>query len=263
VYRTNHLKPRTTDEEAVDDRQRIVPGYNPEAYPATTITVIGAGGLGGQIAWALVRKGLGMLRVFDMDVVSPSNLLRQFFREEDLYKPKAHRLARNLAKEGFMGTTIQGYSLSFQDALTLGIDLTCSLAVVGVDNNPCRVAASRYYRERSIPCIFTAVSEDTIHGYVFVQEAGEDTACFGCQFPKAINDETYPCGTPAVIDILKVVAGIVSYAVDTLLMERPRLWHYKTVHLDGFPGKDWLVSRRLDCPLCGSRFEKPHGAHTP
>jgi molybdopterin/thiamine biosynthesis adenylyltransferase len=249
------------DEEPVDDRQRKVPGYTPEVYANATITLIGAGGLGGQIGQALVRKGVGLLRIVDMDVVSPSNLSRQFFYEQDLNKPKAHRLARNLAKEGFLGTTIHGYALSFQDALSLGIDLTgTTIGVCAVDNNPARIAASRYFRERQIPCIFTAVSEDTMHGYVFLQQPGG--ACFGCQFPKAVNDETYPCGTPAVIDILKVVAGIVSYAIDSLLlMERPRSWVYKTVHLCGFPGKDWLVKKRDDCKLCGllSSNEPPAG----
>jgi hypothetical protein len=59
-----------------------------------------------------------------------------------------------------------------------------------------------------------------------------------------------PC-TPAVKDILKVVAGIVSYAVDTLLMKRLRCWNYKHVYLDGsVPGNDWQVAPRADCQLC-------------
>jgi molybdopterin/thiamine biosynthesis adenylyltransferase len=252
LYRTKHLKPSREGEETVDDRQRKIEGYKPEVYPNTTITLIGAGGLGGEIGMALVRKGIGTLRIFDFDTIALSNLHRQFFYEQDLNKPKAHRLSRNLAREGCLGSTIQGYALSFQDAVQLGVELTCDVAICGVDNNPCRVAVSRYFRERHIPCIFTAVSQDTLHGYCFVQEANPESPCFGCQFPKAVNDETYPCGTPAVIDILKVMGGIVSYAADSILMmQRLRTWNYKHVYLDGtIPGKDWLVPRRPDCPLC-------------
>jgi hypothetical protein len=54
-----------------------------------------------------------------------------------------------------------------------------------------------------------------------------------------------------------VVAGIVSYAIDTILMDRPRTYHYKTIHLDGFPGKDWLVKKRQDCKLCGVTVTEP------
>jgi molybdopterin-synthase adenylyltransferase len=251
VYRTKHLKPSREGEETVDDRQRKIEGYKPEALSQAKIIMIGGGGLGSQIGEAVVRKGVGTLVIFDPDHVELSNLHRQRFFKEDLQKPKAHRLARNLGKEGFLGTTIEGYSLSFQDALALGVDLTCSVAICGVDNNPCRVAVSRYYRERNTPVIYTAVSQDTLHGYIFVQNADPQSPCFICQFPKALNDEKFPCGTPAVIDILKVVAGIVSYCVDTIIMERPRTYHYKTIHLDGFPGKDWIVKKRQDCKLCG------------
>jgi hypothetical protein len=94
-----------------------------------------------------------------------------------------------------------------------------SVAIVGVDNNPGRIAASRFYWKQGVPVIFTAVSREADHGYVFIQKPGE--ACFGCLSPQAVNDETYPCSDrPAVKDILKVVAGIVVYAVDTLLMRR-------------------------------------------
>jgi molybdopterin/thiamine biosynthesis adenylyltransferase len=248
TYRTKQLL-------GVEDRQVILNSFKHEALVAAKILLIGAGGLGGEIGEALVRKGVGYLVVLDFDHVETSNLNRQLFYKNDLGKPKAHRLALNLSKQGFCRTTIQGISLSFQDALTYGIDTSCTLAIVGVDNNPCRVAASTYFRERSTPVIFTAVSVDASHGYAFVQEPGK--ACFACQFPKAVNDETYhPC-SPGIKDILKVVGGIVSYAVDSLLMERLRTWNYKHCYLDGtIPGKDWLVPRRLDCPLCSDGRER-------
>jgi hypothetical protein len=140
----------------------------------------------------------------------------------------------------------------------LGIDLSGSVAVCGIDNNPGRVAASRYFRERAMPVIFTAVSETANNGYVFVQEPGG--ACFGCMFKDAIDDQTYPCGTAAVKDILKVVAGIVVYAVDSLLMPRKRSWNYKDEYLDGsIPGNAWQVEKREDCTLCGSGQEETPG----
>jgi molybdopterin/thiamine biosynthesis adenylyltransferase len=253
-YRTKQLLPRTKGKAAVTDRQEKLPGFNQQALANATVLLIGAGGLGGEIGEALVRKGVGALRILDFDLVEITNLNRQRFTAKDLDKPKAHRLAAHLAKEGFCGTHLQGIALSFQDALTEGIDLTADIAIVGVDNNPCRIAASRYFREQHIPSIFTSVSVDASHGYVFCQEPGK--ACFACQFPKAVGDETYPCATPAVKDILKVVGGIVSYAVDSILMDRLRTWNYKHIYLDGFPGKDWLVPRRQDCKICGEATDE-------
>jgi molybdopterin/thiamine biosynthesis adenylyltransferase len=237
----------------VTSRQEKVPWFTQQALMMAKVILIGAGGLGGEIGEGVVRKGVGTLTILDQDVVEVTNLNRQRFFKADLYKNKAHRLAKNLSKEGFCGTVIQGYGLSLQEAIKRGIDLSGQVVIVGVDNNPTRVLASRFFRQAGIPVIFTAVSADANHGYVFVQEAGEGHACFGCLFPKSVNDETWPCsGTPAVKDILKVVAGIVVYAVDSLLMQRLRVWNYKDCYLDGsIPDNNWQVERRKECQLCG------------
>jgi molybdopterin/thiamine biosynthesis adenylyltransferase len=236
--------------------QEKLKGYSQKATHEADIKVIGGGGLGGEIGEALVRKGVGTLTIFDPDIAEVSNLARQRFFKADLYKSKAVRLARNLAKEGFCDTVIHGIGLAFEDAVARGLDLAASVAVVAVDNNPCREAASRFYQRLGVPVVFAAVSDTADHGYVFVQEPGK--ACWGCMFPDEVNDETYPCpGTPAVKDILKVAAGIAVYAVDTLLpgMARLRVWNYKSIHLCGSaPGRDWRVERREDCNLCGTQM---------
>jgi len=197
--------------------------------------------------------------IFDDDRVELSNLNRQKFYRSDLSKNKAHRLAKNLAKEGFCGSTIHGHALTLQDAALQGVALTCHIAIVGVDNNPARIFASRFFGRQGIPVIFTAVSQTGNNGYVFVQEPGGP--CFGCLFPDSVNDETYPCpGIPAIKDILKIVAGIVLYAVDTLLMDRKRFWNYKDMFLDGsVPDNTWMIVREDICRLCG---EKDDGNYT-
>jgi molybdopterin/thiamine biosynthesis adenylyltransferase len=238
--------------EYVTHRQEKLLHFSQEALQIARVILIGAGGLGGEIGEGLTRKGIGEIVILDNDIVSPSNLNRQKFYKRDLYKNKAIRLARNLAKEGFCATRIQGIALSFQDAVDAGFNLSGNVAICAVDNNPTRVFASLFFSERYIPVIFTAVSAQADHGYVFIQEPGEGKPCFGCLFPKSVNDDTYPCpGTPAVLDILKTVAGIVTYSVDSLIMKRLRTWGYKDVFLDGtIPGADSVIDKREGCKLC-------------
>lgn len=214
--------------------------------------MIGAGGLGGEIGEGLLRKGIRCLKIFDHDAVELSNLNRQKFYEEDLYQNKAIRLAKNLAREAIKSSIIRGYPMRFQTAVKTGIDVSCDVAICGVDNNETRVYVSRHYYQKGIPVVFTAVSEDADHGYVFVQEPGK--ACFGCLFPQAINDNSNECPkTPAVKDILKVVAGIVLYAVDTLIMDRKRNWNYKEVFLASFvPDTAYTIEGKEDCLLCNN-----------
>jgi molybdopterin/thiamine biosynthesis adenylyltransferase len=233
-----------------------VPGFDQAVLTASTIILLGLGGVGSQIALALARKGAGKLVLLDHDIVEPSNLPRQVYYPRDVGKPKAYALAANLAREGFLNQTFSGYYLSFEDAVARGIALSGDIAIVGVDSNPGRIAASTYYREGGVPVIFSAVSRSADHGYVYVQEP--QGPCFGCMFPGSINDTTSPCpGTPAIVDILKVVTGIAVYAVDSLLMPRPRHWNYKAVYLATEGDMTWTVAKRSDCTLCGVRSTQP------
>jgi molybdopterin/thiamine biosynthesis adenylyltransferase len=211
---------------------------------------VGAGGLISHIAPTLTRKGIGRLTILDHDEVEASNLNRQRFYPQDIGRNKAFALVLNLAPECICGTDLRGYGVSFEAAVGRGIDLSCNLAVCGVDNNPARVAASRYFRQLGVPVIFTAVSADGNHGYVFVQEPMGP--CLACLFPDVVDGQTYPCpGTPAIADILQLVGATVVYAIDTCLMTRNRLWNYLRFWLsDGTLDSAQSIPVRVPCPLC-------------
>ena len=56
-----------------------------------------------------------------------------------------------------------------------------------------------------------------------MQEVPFSGPCIACVFPDMVSDDRYPCpGTPAIADILQAVGALVVYAVDSILMERPR-----------------------------------------
>ena len=233
-----------------DDRQQKIPGFDQTTFSKSAVLCIGAGGIISQIAPTLVRKGIGRIALLDDDVVEASNLNRQRFYERDLGKNKAFALAENLQAECIAETDIRGLPFRLQEAAARGIDLSCDVAVCGVDNNPARVFASRYFRAAGIAVVFTAVSANGDHGYVFVQ--GREGPCIACMFPDMINDDRYPCpGTPAIADILQALGGLAVYAVDTLLMKRPRSWNYRRL---GLAAGDFdcatQVEPREGCRLC-------------
>lgn len=63
-----------------------------------TVGIAGAGGLGSNCAAHLVRAGVKRLVVADFDVVSESNLNRQFFFRDQLGQKKVEALAVNLRR---------------------------------------------------------------------------------------------------------------------------------------------------------------------
>jgi sulfur carrier protein ThiS adenylyltransferase len=62
------------------------------------VGIAGAGGLGSNCAVALVRAGVGIITVADFDVVSESNLNRQYFFHDQIGQPKVSALKENLER---------------------------------------------------------------------------------------------------------------------------------------------------------------------
>ncbi len=213
-----------------EDRQNEIPGFVQETFSKSCVLCVGAGGIISMIAPTLVRKGIGGITLLDDDVVEASNLNRQRFYIKDIGQNKALALATNLLPECIVETEIQGIPLHLEEAIAREVDLSCNVAICGVDNNPARVATAKYFRTKKVPVIFAAVSRDGDHCYVFVQEA--EGACIACLFPDMADDDRYPCpGTPAIADILQAVGALAVYAVDSLLMDRARSWNYRRISL--------------------------------
>jgi molybdopterin/thiamine biosynthesis adenylyltransferase len=234
------------------ERHSGVAGFCQAALGQARLLLVGAGGLISHIAPTAARKGIGQIALVDDDVVEANNLNRQFFYKRDIGSHKAVALARNLQRECTARTRLIGLALRFEEAAERGVLPDSDVAVCGVDNNPCRTAASAYFRRQGVPVIFTAVSRDADHGYVFVQDCRG--ACIGCLFPDMVSDERYPCpGTPAIADVLQAVGALTVYAIDSLLMTRPRSWNYRRISLADVSSEGaGCVAARPGCPLCAA-----------
>lgn len=247
---TRPIRPPEPGEAGVFDRFDRIPGADHAALRAASVVLIGAGGLGSEVGHGLVRKGVGRLLIVDFDRVELSNLARQAFSAADIGDYKALALARNLAQQATSRTHVDGYPLAFQQALQVA-NLARSVAICGVDNNATRLDAARYYHALGLPVIFLAVDAAAQRGYCYVQTSQPGAPCFLCLYPDAGADRTVNGCSGASIEILKVVAGLALYAVDSLLMARPRAWTYKDVYLDGGRDGGRVIAPRPGCPICG------------
>lgn len=63
-----------------------------------TVGIAGAGGLGSNCAIALVRVGIGKLIISDFDVVSESNLNRQYFFKDQIGQKKVSALKQTIER---------------------------------------------------------------------------------------------------------------------------------------------------------------------
>ncbi|PKP18138.1 MAG: thiamine biosynthesis protein ThiF [Bacteroidetes bacterium HGW-Bacteroidetes-21] len=62
------------------------------------VGIAGCGGLGSNVAVALARVGVGRLVIADFDVISESNLNRQYFFFDQIGFSKAEKLHENIAR---------------------------------------------------------------------------------------------------------------------------------------------------------------------
>jgi molybdopterin/thiamine biosynthesis adenylyltransferase len=210
----------------------------------------------GPVGHSLARKGAGRLIICDGDRVETSNLARQHFYAADLHENKALRLARNLARESFVGMRVTGHATNFNPETADAVSNGAELAIVGVDDSETRIFASQYFGGR-VPVLFCAVDEAATYCWCFVQTG--KSPCLGCLFPNQINLKRERCTEdPASIDILKIVASLVSRAVESVVMPGRELsWAYYDFDLRTAAGNvSDRPKPRLGCPVCGEEASR-------
>jgi molybdopterin/thiamine biosynthesis adenylyltransferase len=132
------------------------------------IAIIGAGGLGSSIAFALGAAGIGEVHIVDFDTVSLHNIHRQIaFTLKDIKKNKA-LINANLIKERSPYTKAHAYNMDFEQWSHLNIDL--DLIIDATDNLPTRAAINSYAKNKNLPWIYGSV--EAFHGQVaFIEES--------------------------------------------------------------------------------------------
>ena len=238
----------------VSDRQELIEGWEQEKLTKASVFVAGAGGLGGEIAEGLVRQGIGELHIADDDKVTATNLNRQKFTHENLWKNKAIELCKNLSKVGPMDSVLIAHPCIAQKVNLDSIRI--DVIVCGIDNRVpgTRLWLCKYGLERTMPVVFIALSEDADWGYLFVQEV--EKACWSCALkPELVvqssEEDTCP-RVPASCDLQRVACGFAIRAIDTLLMPKmKRDWNFRTFSMSrGEFGGARMVQKRAGCNVC-------------
>lgn len=183
------------------ERQLLMKGISysgQENLKNARVLVIGAGGLGCPVLTYLVCAGVGYIRIVDNDVISESNLNRQFlFGESDIGKEKATTAKKVLNVQNpeiIIEANVQRVANENVDILLESIDIVVDC----VDNIETRLIMNRTCIRNNIPLI-----EAGIEGfYGFVTIIRRETACLECMgFYEGENNKTSP--------VIGVTAGVI------------------------------------------------------
>lgn len=183
-----------------------------ERLAAARVAVAGCGALGGVVAMALARAGVGHLRLIDRDVPEPSNLPRQvLFDESDVAAglPKAVAAARALSR---INSAIEVEAVVADITPTTAVDLLAGvdLIVDGMDTFEARFLINEVACLRSIPWVHGgAIGAE---GRVLAIVPGR-TACLRCLIPEPPAAGAVPtCDTAGILGPAALVVGAVEAA---------------------------------------------------
>ena len=172
---------------------------------ASTVALIGAGGIGAPAIQYLAAAGIGALRVIDDDSVTLDNLHRQvLFGTEDVGRPKVEvvretvaRLAPELRCEGLRERVDAGNVAELLQGADVVLD--------GSDNFATRLAVSDHCTRARIPLVSAAIGQfqaqiGTFRGWE------PDKPCYRCFVGDAFDAED--CDTCSELGVLGAMVGI-------------------------------------------------------
>ncbi len=217
---------------------------------ASSALVVGCGGLGSTLLFNLCGMGIGRIGFCDGDVVSESNLNRQFLhtpadigrsKTQSAYE-KLSAFAPELTLEPF------DFFVSQQNAVSLvsGFDLV----LLAVDSVPARMIVNNACVSKGIPLIDGGVNG--FHGSLITYRPNR-TSCLSCFY-----GETKPSKDPIISSfapVVSVIASLEAQCAANIFLDLFNPTDGRLLLFDGLSMKTEFVSlsKNPHCPVCGSQ----------
>ncbi|MGB9626331.1 MAG: ThiF family adenylyltransferase, partial [Phycisphaerae bacterium] len=205
---------------------------------ASRVTIIGCGALGTAMANAMVRAGVGFVRIVDRDYIELNNLARQsLFDEQDIAEnlPKAEAARRKLARinsqvavEAVVADANRHTIETFADGADLLLD--------GTDNFETRFLINDTAVKHGIPWIYGACVAATGLAMPILPRV---SPCLRCVFEQAPPPEMTPtCDTVGVLGpLVTMVASHQAMEALKILTGRLDAVNRRMVHFDAWSGR--------------------------
>lgn len=227
-----------------------------ERLKASSVLIIGTGGLGSPISMYLAAAGVGTIGLVDYDVVDFTNLQRQIVHGTSRLGDRKVESARDRLRDINPDIEVVTYDEPFTSENALRIAGPYDLIIDATDNFPTR------YLVNDI-CVFTGKPD--VYGSIFRFEGqmsvfwAEHGPCYRCLFPEPPPPGLVPScaeggvfgvlpgtiGTLQATEALKLLLGIGEPLIGTLLLFDALEMSFETVRLKKNP----------NCKICSENPE--------
>lgn len=225
-----------------------------ERLKASSVLLIGAGGLGSPLGLYLAAAGIGTLGIVDGDVVEESNLQRQvIFTTEDIGFSKAERATSRLRALN-PGIEVRPYNLWLTAENALEVIKGYDLVIDGSDNFSTRYLACDACVLVGLPYVYGSIFQFEGQASVFHYQGGP---CYRCLFPEPPPDGTVPsCAEGGVLGVLPaMIASIQATEAIKILTGIGETLSGRLLHYDAksMRFRELKMARNSNCPICGDQ----------
>ncbi len=197
------------------------------------IVIIGSGGLGSSLAFALGATGIGEIHMVDFDEVSLHNIHRQIaFRTGDEGKNKAQINARIIEERCPYAKAI-AHDMNFEEWSNQNI--VVDLIIDATDNLPTRAEINAYAKKKNLPWLYGSV--EAFHGQV----AFIDKSSFSDAF-KIIKKTPAGIAAPIVMHIASLQANLALRYLAGLTVKKDLLYYLF------FNDEGELITQKFELP---------------
>jgi molybdopterin-synthase adenylyltransferase len=242
-------------------RQTIFPEIGPEGQRRLAegfAVVVGCGALGTVISSALVRAGVGRVRVIDRDFIEYHNLQRQLlFTERDIKDdlPKAEAAERHL-REANSAVEVEGVVADFSPTNAETLVAGAGVIVDGLDNFETRLLINDVALKLRIPWVYGAAVGSTGMTASFLPA---EQPCFRCLVNSPPAGASMTCDTAGVVNAIPWIIGSLeaAEAIKMLLGTAPVSRDLVVIDVwqRSFQSLPLADFARTDCPACNGTYE--------
>jgi adenylyltransferase/sulfurtransferase len=219
---------------------------------ASSVLLIGAGGLGSPLGLYLAAAGVGRMGLVDFDVVDFSNLQRQIMHgTPDVGRPKLHSARDRLAAIN-PEVKLDLYETHLTSANAFDILRPYDVVIDGTDNFATRYLVNDACVLLKKPNVYGSIFRFDGQASVFHPPAGP---CYRCLYPEPPPPGEVPsCAEGGVLGILPGLVGCIqaTEAVKLILGRgEPLIGRLLLYDALAMRFQEFKVRRNPRCPLCG------------
>ncbi len=214
---------------------------------AASVLVVGCGGLGSTLLYDLCSIGVGRIGFCDGDVVSLSNLNRQYLHTPD-------DIGRSKAQSAFEKLRAYAPELILEPhAFYLSLDTAAklipryNLILLAVDSIASRRIVNRACVQSRVPLIDAGIHG--MNGFVYTYRPGK-TACLACYY----GDDSPPptAHIPSFAPVVSAISSLEAQCAANILLGLPNPTDGRMLLYDGTSmTTDFVsISRNPGCSIC-------------